>query len=656
VKTSALAASLIVLLVSGCAPSNTPQPTGTPRPTAAATPTELPSKAPLPAVTVTQATPLFAGPGNDGFEVLADLPAGTQAFASGTVGDFVRVSTDQSGTTGTGYVWKNALTSVPSDLAAVPADQVPLMPLYLPSCSPGTYTSETATVTFANDSGSYRVTGSKSIPLTQPLRISVGAMSSSGTAGPSIHMEGIASQTDADWWKGITSLEFGSANGKYFLGFRDGSKQEYGYRAELALDSSQAVQIQFDQPQGKTLRVLDGGGKTVQSIDLAATPGLSLPGGLFPNGVVFIGMSIPPKSTFTLTNLQIGVDASGRWNTSKGDYFSKPGLAKLAAGHDLTIGAMFTLGLTSDLRYCQTMKREFNLVALGEFSAPGLWLGPGQYDWSSVDAAVDYATRQGWRIRASHLLWGEPGGIPDWLKQGTRTRDQYIQIMQQYIRDVVARYKGRVQEWSIANEASIRSLHSPVDDFWHNKIGPEYIAIAFRTAREVDPNGVLIFNDVDNQAPQDGWTTAVINKMYSTVKQLKAQGVPIDGVGMQMHLFMPWDSPVRVDKAAVEANMRKFAALGVQIYVTEMDVDLERQTGSQADKWALEAAIYKDVLEACLGSGACRSLTTWGFSDSDSWISCESAWCLKDKNADPLPFDVNFEPKPAYFALRDALR
>jgi endo-1,4-beta-xylanase len=167
---------------------------------------------------------------------------------------------------------------------------------------------------------------------------------------------------------------------------------------------------------------------------------------------------------------------------------------------------------------------------------------------------------------------------------------------------------------------------------------------------------VLIFNDANNQAPQDAFSTNVVNKMYSTVKRLKADGVPIDVVGMQMHLFAPWFTQVRPRKADVIATKQKFASLGVHIYVTEMDVDLARQKGSQAEKWSLEADIYRDMMEACIESGVCHSFATWGFSDADSWISCDSAGCLNDKNADPLPFDVNYAPKPAYFALRDALQ
>jgi endo-1,4-beta-xylanase len=144
--------------------------------------------------------------------------------------------------------------------------------------------------------------------------------------------------------------------------------------------------------------------------------------------------------------------------------------------------------------------------------------------------------------------------------------------------------------------------------------------------------------------------------MYATVKQLKSQGVPIDVVGMQMHLLQPWEAHVPPKKADVIATMQKFAALGVHIYITEFDVDLMQLSGTQAEKLGREAQIYGDMMQACLESGVCDSFSTWGISDSTSWITCNYDGCVeKNPAAAPLMFDVDFNPKPAYFAVRDAL-
>ena len=147
----------------------------------------------------------------------------------------------------------------------------------------------------------------------------------------------------------------------------------------------------------------------------------------------------------------------------------------------------------------------------------------------------------------------------------------------------------------------------------------------------------------------------ITNEMYATVKELKAKGVPIDVVGMQMHVLLPWASKVPPNKEDVIQTMRLFADLGVAIYITEFDVDLHGQSGSQAELWDYEARLYREMLEACLESGVCKSFTTWGVSDSTSWITCPWEGCVKFLDADPLMFDQEFRPKPAYYAVRDTL-
>ena len=650
---------LMIFLLPACARAGTPAPTAVPpvvKAIASVTSTSIPTVTPQPSATLQQAGALYAGPGNADFEQVASLKAGAAVLPIATFGDFVEVATSVDSQELHGYVWKNILAALPAGLPELESASVPWQPVYLPDCSPGNYTAATDAVVFSNDSSVYLDNESSAIPLAEPLRIAIGSAAAATSDGaPAIKMLGSPEQPGGDWWKGITRLDLGYVKGDYYIGIRDGTKADDVVYQELPIKADQTIQLAFDQPEGKSFRILDGNGQKILSVDLTTTAGVNLPNGLFPKGVVYIGTSLPPLTTFTLTGLRIGVQASGKWALAQNGYYTQPGLAELAASHHVTIGTEFSVGYTSDPRYCRSMQREFNVAVLSEFSSPAMWLGPGQYDFSAIDQAVDYAARHGWRIRASHLLWGNPDILPDWLKKSNYTREQYIQVMEQYIKDVIGRYRGRVQEWSVANEAISRSFSSGTD-FWNDKIGPDYISLAFTTARQADPQGLLIFNDYNNQAPQDALNASIINKMYANVKQLKAGGVPIDVVGMQMHLFMPWlSSSLPPQKADVVATMQKFAALGVRIDVTEMDADLARQAGSQADKWAFEARVYRDIMEACLESGVCDSFATWDISDATSWISCASNGCLHEKNADPLMFDPSYAPKPAYFAVRDAL-
>jgi endo-1,4-beta-xylanase len=650
IKKTVILLCLLALAIPGCSairvsetvitPTIAYQPSTTPAPT-----TSTPSR-----VNVVTDTYLYDGPGNAAFDPITSITRGNSVQVRGSYGDFVEVIYQDV----RGYIWKNALEATHIAIPALDIADVPWEPLYKPDCSAGVFNSNDSTADYSNTSDGYIDTESSAIPLKAPLHLAMRAARVEGQPSAAIKLLGIPEPQTDEWWKGITRLDFGYADGSYYVGVRDGSSPDYNYYSILPIAADKPVKLIFHEQEGKSFSVLNDENEQVLLVDLTKTKNLDLPGGLFPNGQVYIGTTVPPHSTFIVTGLHVGIDASGKWSLEQNGYYTEPGLAALAAAHHLTIGTELSLDGTADPRYCNIIRRDFNLVALSEFSDPAVWIGPGQYDFSRIDRAVDYAVHHGWKIRASHLVWGAPETLPDWLKKGTYSKDETIQILQQYITDVVTRYRGRVQEWSIANEATNRSFSTGAD-FWNDRIGPEYIGLAFRTARAADPEGILIFNEDNNQAPQDAGTKKVIDKMYATVERLKSEGVPIDAVGMQMHIFLPWNSSIRPTKADAAATMQKFASLGVRILITEFDVDMARQDGSRSDKWSTEAGIYRDMMDACLESGVCDSFTTWQFADGNSWITCSESWCVKDAGADPLPFDDNYEPKPAYFALREAL-
>jgi endo-1,4-beta-xylanase len=272
-----------------------------------------------------------------------------------------------------------------------------------------------------------------------------------------------------------------------------------------------------------------------------------------------------------------------------------------------------------------------------------------------IDGIVDWALLNGFRVRASHLIWGADEAIPTWLKEGTYTREEYLEILETHVKIVMEHFQGRVAEWSIANEAPSRAF-SPGNDFWADNIGIEYIGMAFRWAREADPEAILIFNDANNESPRDASSSLTIDRMYTLLRQLKDDNVPIDVIGMQMHLLLPWNSPIRPTKQSVIETMQRFAELGVTVYITEFDINLQWMDGSQEERWEFQAQLYADMVSACIESGVCTSITFWGVSDSTSWLSCnEWDWCLNYPQSEPLLFDRDFLPKPAYFSILDVL-
>jgi endo-1,4-beta-xylanase len=175
-------------------------------------------------------------------------------------------------------------------------------------------------------------------------------------------------------------------------------------------------------------------------------------------------------------------------------------------------------------------------------------------------------------------------------------------------------------------------------DVFYKKFGFDYIDLAFQIARETDPSAKLIYNAGDNEtsaAPTTQQTRLIVDR-------LRAKGL-IDGVGLEMHL----DATQTYDKEDVITTMKSY---GVPVHVTEIDVDLTNVKGAQEERYARQAQVYGDMLSACLESGVCKSFSVWGIGDKNSWLERESS------NADPTLFDDNLNPKPAYFAILNALR
>ena len=236
--------------------------------------------------------------------------------------------------------------------------------------------------------------------------------------------------------------------------------------------------------------MLDGAGQVLQTVDLTTLPEVSLPNGLFPDGKLYFGTDSMANSALIVTGLEIGSQPTGQWieQADLAGYLSSPGLATLAKAHGISVGDSFQLSRAIDRRYCQAMQHDFNLAMDGEPTLKWFWPGRGEYAWGVMDREVDFAIQHGWRVRA-YLGWGAPEAIPDWLLNSNYTRDEYITILEDYMKTVMGHFSGRIQEWVIANEATARILcnNDGFYDFWYRKIGPDYIKLEFQTARAADP-------------------------------------------------------------------------------------------------------------------------------------------------------------------------
>lgn len=295
--------------------------------------------------------------------------------------------------------------------------------------------------------------------------------------------------------------------------------------------------------------------------------------------------------------------------------------------------------LRNEAPYQDTLKREFNiLVAENAFKWDSIHPGQNIYNFADTDAMVAFAEANGMKIRGHTLVWYNQ--LPGWLTNGNFTRDEVINLLRDHINTVMGRYKGRILAWDVVNEG--------IDDqtgglrtasFWYQKIGPDYIRLAFEFAHEADPAARLYYNDY---SAEDMGQKA--NVVYNLLRDLKAAGVPVDGVGWQMHLL----NGFHITDANWQ-NAERLQALGLEMMVTELDVRA-RVLLSTADLQT-QAESYREVADFCLRQPNCKALVTWGFTDKYSWIPG-----VFPGMGDALIFDANYQPKPAYQSLQAMLQ
>jgi len=305
----------------------------------------------------------------------------------------------------------------------------------------------------------------------------------------------------------------------------------------------------------------------------------------------------------------------------------------------LRIGAAVNMNpFRNESIYTQTLGREFNiLVAENAMKFDAMHPAQNTYNFTDADALVAYAEANNMAVRGHTLVWHSQ--IPGWLTGGNFTRDQVIAIMRDHIMTVVGRYRGRIAAWDVVNEAvSDNNGQLRTDSFWHQRIGPEYIAMAFQFAHEADPDAKLYYNDYSAEG-----SGAKSDAVFNLVSGLVNQGVTINGVGWQMHQI----NPFRIQQAH-RTNAQRLASLGLEVSITEMDVRISLPTTAQ--ELSEQALAYRDVVEFCLSQPNVKTLVTWGFTDKYSWIPG-----FFSGFGDALIFDMNYQPKPAYSAMLSAL-
>gem|GEM_PF-875023 len=312
-------------------------------------------------------------------------------------------------------------------------------------------------------------------------------------------------------------------------------------------------------------------------------------------------------------------------------------LADMAAERGILIGAAVKPELLDNRGYAQTLTRHFSILTPENHMKPG-YVQPaqGNYSFFEADKIVAFALEHGMKIRGHTLVWHEQN--PGWLESGALSRNELLAAMKDHITTVAGHYRGRIFSWDVVNEAFDAGRFR--QSFWYKTVGAGYIDSAFTWASLADTRARLILNDFDVEeiCPKS-------DLMYTTVARMKTNGIPIHGVGFQCHLNI--DKPP--DFTSIYANMKRFAELGVDIELTEIDIRLvDPVTPARLE---LQAVLFKKIVELALHFPCCKVLTTWGVSDEHFEISFVDV-----KYGNGLLFTRNYQKKPAYDSLYAALK
>jgi endo-1,4-beta-xylanase len=308
-------------------------------------------------------------------------------------------------------------------------------------------------------------------------------------------------------------------------------------------------------------------------------------------------------------------------------------LGQLAAAKGRYFGSAVDNPHLSDAPLVQILTTEFDQITVGntmkwQYTEPSR----GQHTYTDADAIVNLAKAHNQKVRGHTLVWHNQ--YPGWIDSVPAA--ELLGVVKNHVTDEATHFRGKVIHWDVVNEA-FEEDGTRRQSVFQRKIGESYIAEAFKAARSADPGAKLYYNDYNIEGLGEK-----SDAVYNLVKSFKAQGVPIDGVGMQAHLV------VGQIPSTLQANIQRFADLGVDVAITELDIRMDLPRTAAKDQQ--QATDYGTVVKACLAVARCVGITTWDFSDKTSWVPS-----VFPGQGAALYYDENFQKKPAYYAIATAL-
>jgi endo-1,4-beta-xylanase len=474
--------------------------------------------------------------------------------------------------------------------------------------------------------------------LKVPGDFSVLAMVSNPVGGSGGYLTMVGTLSNGpNWWNGLDRLDVGLFGPRVVANYWTGSSPNAtNHTFTLAQHAAGSAVLEVARAGGRI--VVFVGGSQVGSF---ADPGL------FASGQVYFGFNVEPGNTINVLALAAamptGSDVSLFAPNLQMATRTSTALRDSAGPSGLLVGAAVDPELLPNPSYAQTLGREFDLIVPGnDLKFAEIEPAPHQFSFCEADRLVAYARVNGMKMRGHNLVWALD--LPKWLTSGNYSGAEAAGILQGHINTVLGHYKGELLDWDVVNEAiSDGPPYGLAPSYWLTKVGHDYIDKAFHWAHAADPKAKLFYNDYGGEG-LSGKSDAI----YNFVHGMLSRGVPINGVGLQMHVTLD-DAPSQSD---ISTNMARLGALGLEVHVSEMDVRLPVDSNgvASAADLASQARIYQDVFAACQANSNCTAFLTWGISDRYSWIPS-----VYPGYGAGLLLDREYNPKPAYRAMSAAL-
>jgi endo-1,4-beta-xylanase len=311
---------------------------------------------------------------------------------------------------------------------------------------------------------------------------------------------------------------------------------------------------------------------------------------------------------------------------------------------DFPIGVAIDMNeLFNDNQYYEIAVKQFNSVTPENIFKPS-YLHPNEnyFNWAEADRLVEFCQTNNKRLHGHTLIWHNQ--LPDWMKNFQGNQSEWELMFKEHIQTICFHFKGEIKSWDVVNEA-FNDNGTLRNTIWKQKIGSSYIEKAFMYAHEADPDALLFYNDYDI-ALNETKRKAILNLLNN----LRQRGVPIHGIGMQMHI-----SIMHPENKQIADAFKEISDNGFKIHLSEIDISVNPLSKEiepsielferQANKLAAITLLYKEI-----PSRYQYGMTFWGVSDRNSWIR-------EHFNRDdyPLLFDDNYDPKPVYCKFKEML-